>query len=237
MTIVVWRILCLASMALFVAGLFALLFTRLLKHRYYRDFCPDELMRETETKNTKNSIYFTSGETKKYIKKYALCKTAYDKYLVCNFAKSFRSIRYFVVEYTKRKRVLAVQQATEYSTGDASKIISLHSRCASVNVVVGAVDGLEINHHVIRPLTLTKIRLYAFLKSFMLFLFLFAARHIAVELILGSGAKYFLADLMNYIALGASFAFCLLGYFVTVGCFRRKNMKACNGGSLEYEFL
>ena len=216
MTIVVWRILCLASMALFVAGLFALLFTRLLKNRYYRDFCPDELMRETETANSKNSIYFTSGETKKYIKKYALCKTAYDKYLVCNFAKSFRSIRYFVVEYTKRKRVLAVQQATEYSTGDASKIISLH---------------------VIRPLTLTKIRLYAFLKSFMLFLFLFAARHVAVELILGSGAKYFLADLMNYIALGASFAFCLLGYFVTVGCFRRKNMKACNGGSLEYEFL
>ena len=123
MTIVVWRILCLASMALFVAGLFALLFTRLLKNRYYRDFCPDELMRETETANSKNSIYFTSGETKKYIKKYALCKTAYDKYLVCNFAKSFRSIRYFVVEYTKRKRVLAVQQATEYSTGDASKII------------------------------------------------------------------------------------------------------------------
>ena len=62
MTIVVWRILCLASMALFVAGLFVLLFTRLLKNRYYRDFCPDELMWETETANSKNSIYFTSGE-------------------------------------------------------------------------------------------------------------------------------------------------------------------------------
>ena len=237
MTIIVWRILCLVSMALFIIGLFTLLFTRLLKNKYYHNFSRDELMRKTDTANSKNYIYFTSGETKKFIKKYVYAKTAFDKFLVCNFTKSFQNITYFVMEYTRHGRVISVKQVKEYNTGDTSKVIALNKRCAYVNVVIGCADGLEVNSNVIRPLSLTKIRLYAFLKSFTIFLGLFWVRHVLIEVIGGAYMKFYLTDLMNYIAVGASFIFALLSYFITVLCFRRKNVKALNGGVLEYEFV
>ncbi len=237
MTMTVWRIFCLASMVLFVAGVIALFVTRLLKNVYYHNFTQDELMRDAKTTNSRNAIYFTSGETKKYIKKYVVCKTAYDKYLVCNYAKSFSSVKFFVVEYTAHRRVLAVQQIVERQTGDASKVIALHRRCKYVNVVIGSVEGLEVNADVIRPLSLAKIRLYAFLKSFTIFLGLFVARHFLIELIVKNGAKYFMADFLNYIAIGGSLLLGLLSYFITVKCFRHRNTKAQSGGALEYEFL
>ena len=238
MTIFIWRILCLAFAALFVIGIIVLLCSRLLRNKYYRDYTDDELIRKTKTTNARNRIYFTSGETKKYIKKYVVCKTAYDKYVVCNFVKKFSSVSYFVVEYNLRKKVIGVKKSVELNTGDSSKVVSLSKHCAHVNIVIASADGVQINTEVIRPLSLAKIRLYAFLKSFVVFAGLFVARHILVEVLGGIYMQFYLASLMNYIAVGASFVLCVLYYFITVVCFRRKNNKARrSGGALEYEFV
>ena len=87
MTLTVWRVLCIASAALFVAGLLLLLLSQLLKNKYYHIYTADELMSKSKLTNGKNSVYFTSGETKEYISKYAVCKTEFDRYLVCKFVK------------------------------------------------------------------------------------------------------------------------------------------------------
>ncbi|MDE7439598.1 MAG: hypothetical protein K2N23_03735 [Clostridia bacterium] len=237
MTITVWRVLCVASAVLFVAGLLLLLFTRLLKNKYYHVYTADELMTKSKMTNGKNSVYFTSGETKNYINKYAICKTEFDRYLVCKFVKKFSYVKYFVLEYSAHGRVIGVQQIDECDTGLNSKIITLHKRCAKVNVVIGTADDVEINSDVIRPLSRKRIRVFALIKSFTLFAFLFAVRHIILEVLCKGMLGYYLQDMLNYISIGVCFLIGLISYGITVLCFRRKNVKALNGGVVEYEFV
>ena len=237
MSITLWRLLCVVSAGLFVVGLIILLFARLLKNKYYHVYTADELVNKSKMTNGKNSVYFTSGETKKYISKYAVCKTEFDRYLVCKFVKKFTDIRYFVIEYSSHGRVIAVQQIDEYNTELNSKIITLHKRCAKVNVVIGTADETEINTDVIRPLSRKRIRVYALIKSFTFFAFLFAARHLLLELLCGKLIGVYLQDVLNYISIGVCFVCGLLSYLITVLCFRRKNVKALNGGAVEYEFV
>ncbi len=237
MTIIAWRILSIVSAVLLVAGMVALACLRILKNKYYHAFEEDELFKREKQTNSRNAIYFTSGETKNYIRKYVLCKTAYDSYLVCNYVKKFQDITYFVVEYSAKKKVISAHKVTESDTSDTSKVIALSRRCAYVNVFIGEVDGVRINSDVVRPLSLTRIRIYALITSVLTFLGLFIARQVVLEIIGMQTMKPYLTSYFNYIAVGASFLLCLIGYFITVKAFRRKNVKALNGGALEYEFV
>lgn len=240
MDIFIWRILGAVSLGVFVLGLILLLSLRLLKNGYYHEYTEDELIKNEKTANSKNSIYFTSGETKNFIKKYVVCKTLYDKYLVCNYTRFFEEISYFVVQYNCFKKVIAVINVTHRDTGDASKVIALKKGCAHVNVVIGSADGISVNSNVIRPLPMSKVRIHAAIKSLTLFTFLFAVRHAAVELFdffNGAYTEQFLSGFLNYGLIALSFVLSLLSYLVTALCFRRRNAKVRNGGALEYEFV
>ena len=237
MTMFIWRILAAVSVGVFVLGLILLIVLRLLKNGYYHEYTQDELLKTVKAANSKNSIYFTTGETKKFIKKYVICKTLYDKYLVCNYARSFEDISYFVVQYSHLKRVIGVINVTHRGTGDSSKVIALKKGCAFVNVVIGTADGITVNSNVIRPLPMSKVRINAALRSLTLFTFLFAVRHAAIELFSGIYTRAFLTNFCNYGLIAASFVLALLSYLITALCFRRRNAKIRNGGALEYEFL
>lgn len=237
MSITLWRVLFVVSVAVCIVGVLVLLFARLLKNKYYHVYTADEMVKKSKLTNGKNSVFFTSGETKNYIDKYAICKTEFDKYLVCKFVRKFTSVRYFVLEYTAHGRVIAVQQIDEFDTALNSKIITLHKRCAKVNVVIGRAEDTEINNDVIRPLSRKRIRVYALIKSFTLFAFLFAARHFALEIICRQLLGFYLQDMLNYILIALSFVCALLSYGVTVLCFRRRSAKLMNGGAVEYEFV
>lgn len=237
MSLLIWRIICIVSAALFVAAVITLFVTRLLKNKYYHNFVKDELLKTEKKTNSVNSIYLTSGETKKFIKKYVVCKTAYDKYLVCNFAKSFRQIRFYVIQYTGGKRVVSVLKISDGNTGTTSKVIALSKRCDYVNIVVAHADGAVLNTDVIRPIAVPKLRLYAFLKSAAIFFGLFVLRHVIVEIFGGQTVIQYLNHYLDLAAIGASLLLAVISYFVTVACFRRKNIKEANGGVLEYEFV
>ncbi|MCM1546444.1 MAG: hypothetical protein NC033_05350 [Clostridiales bacterium] len=244
MTMLWWRILCLISAVLFIAGVIVLLCTNLTKNKYYHNYHEDELLKKERSVNSINSIYLTSGETRRFIKKYVVCKSAYEKYLVCNFTETFRHIRFYVVQFSRRKRVLSVLEVTQRDLTDvSSRIIALKRSCARVNVVIAEADGTVINQNYVRPISMQRLRVYACLKSAVIFAALFVLRHVIVEimggsLIYGRNVAYqYLNNSLNYIAIGASFVLAVLGYFVTVLSFRRKNAKAMNGGALEYEFV
>ena len=237
MTLYIWRILCAVSAILFVLGVLVLLFTRLLKNKYYRDFHEDELLKTVKTTNSKNSIYLTTGETAKFIKKYVICKTLYDKFLICNFTKSFEEISFFVVQYNRRKKPMQVFKVTQRGAEDASRIIALSSKCRYVNIIICKADENEINVNAIRPLSMMKVRIHAAIKAFMLFLSLFVVRHAIVELFGGIYTLQYLDNFLNYVIIGGSFVLSVIYYFVDVLCFRRKNLNETNGGAIEYEFV
>ena len=237
MTLHIWRILCTVSAGLFLLGVIVLLCTRLLKNKFYQEFREDELLKTVKTSNSKNSIYLTVGETAKFIKKYVICKTVYEKYLVCNFTKKFDEISFFVVEYTRRRRAFNVLKITQRSTDDASRVIALSKKCKFVNIVICKADENEINDNAIRPLSMTRVRIHAAIKGFMLFLALFVVRHAIVELFGGIYTLQYLENYINFVIIGGSFVLSVIYYFVDVLCFRRRNLNMINGGAIEYEFV
>ena len=237
MTLFIWRILSLASAGLFIVGVIVLLSTRLLKNKFYHEFHDDELLKTVKATNSTNSIYLTTGETSKFVKKYVICKTVYEKFLICNFAKRFQEISFFVVQYNWRKRVVQVLKVTQRFTEDASRVIALSKKCRYVNLVIGSVEGRDINHNAIRPLSMTRVRLHAAIKAFMLFLALFVMRQAILELFGGVYMLQYLESFLHYAAIGGAFVLSLIYYFIDVLCFRRKNLSKLNGGVLEYEFI
>lgn len=245
MSILMWRVLCIAFAVLFVTCIVVLLVTNLTKNKYYHDYHDDELLKREKSANSINSIYLTSGETKRFIRKYVVCKTVYEKYVVCNFAGVFDQIKFFVVQFNKRKKVISVLDVTQNNvTSDSSKIIALKASCWHVNVVISSVDGKVINQNYIRPISILRLRLYAALQAVALFSLLVVIRHIFIEVLgfdfINHEIDYryqYLNGIYNYIALGASFGLSVISYLLTMLSFRNKNSKSTNGGALEYEFV
>lgn len=237
MTLLIWRILSLVSAGLFVAGVIVLLATRLLDNKFYHEFHEDELLKKVKASNSTNSIYLVTGETARFIKKYVVCKTAYEKFLICNFARKFKEISFFVVQYNSRRRSIKVLKVTQRDTNDSSRVIALSRRCRYVNIIIGGAEGKEINFNAIRPLAMSRVRIHAAIKGFMLFLSLFFMRHAIVELFGAAFIERYMASFLNYAAIVGAFLLSLLYYWIDVVCFHHRNIKKLNGGAIEYEFL
>lgn len=237
MTVMIWRLASILSAVFFVGGILLLICVKPLKNKFYFPYEENELLKTEKTSNSVNSIYFTSGDTHRYIKKYAICKSAFDKYLVCNFAKKFGRIAYFVVQYDARQRPIAALKVVEHNTSDSSRVISLSTRCATVNIVIASVEGTELNARVIRPLARSRIRLHALLCNFVLFTGLFVLRQFIVECIARDlYILQYLEHIFNYAIVGGSLLLSILGYFTAVLCYKHKNVRSLNGEVLEYEF-
>ena len=244
MSLLLWRILCLVSAILFVAGVIVLLVTNFTKNKYYHNYHDDELLKKEKSPNSVNYIYLTSGETRRFIKKYVVCKSAYEKYLVCNFTEKFKKVRFYVAQFSRRKKVISVLEVTQKDITDySSRIIALRKSCAYVNVIIAEADDRVINQNYVRPISMYRLRLFAFIKAFTIFTGLFVIRHIITEIVGGSFifgrdvSYFYLNNSLNYIALGATLVLSVLSYLITVLSFRRKNAKVMNGGALEYEFV
>ena len=231
------RILCLVSMIICVFSVIILAIQGFLRNKYFHDYKLDELLKETKSVNSRNKIFFTSGETRKYIKRYALCKSAYDEYLICDFNQKFNYISYYVIAYGRRGHIKGVFYITESNTDITSKIISLPSTTKTINIIIKNVNGVEINTNVIRPLSIKKIRIYSLIASIAYFTFLYALRHILIELFAGVYVYTFLNSIYNYLIILAIFILSILIYLFTSHALRRKNSKYTSGGSLEYEFF
>lgn len=241
MTVYFWRLLTCISAALFVVVTVINCVLHPAKNTYSHAYEKNEFIKKSQADKSLNEEYFTQGETRKYISKYVICKTPFDKYLVCSFATKFKNVTYYVMQYTKYKRVIDVIKVTEYDTGDASKVVALSRRCAFVNVVIGVADDVCINTDVIRPLSVSKIRLHAFLKSVLMFTSMIVLRQVIQELATGPlfdgrVLAVTLRDMFNYICVGAAALFSLLNYFITVKCMRKKSAKV-SGGVCEYDFV
>jgi len=232
-----WSLLFLISVGTFVVLFILIKLTRIMKNRYYHSFHQDELIKETKTVNSKNALYFTYGETFKFIKKYVICKTASDKYLVCNYTRKFKRISYYVIQYGITKKIKSILKITEVDTNDTSKIITLKPGCKYVNVVVCKVEDLDVNSSVIRPVPLSKIKFYAFLRAACIFMFLFALRHIMIVLICGDLARFYTESSINEIICMGIGVIAILNWIFTYLNLRKKNLKSLSGGVLEYEFL
>ncbi|MCR5461759.1 MAG: hypothetical protein K6E87_01700 [bacterium] len=231
----IWRILFLVACFIFVTTIIMLNAFKFRKNHYFREYQKQEFLSDKIEAGIKNEFYLTDMETAKYIKRYAIRKSKYDKAIICNYTKPFKYISFFVVCYNKKKKVVNVLEIVEKNTNQSSKIINLSSNTDSVNIYIKKAEDVELNTNVISTISVSNIKRFSFVSAFTLFSFLFMIRHLAIEC-LRDKALVYMESLWNYISILAIFAISILYFFIMLFFMKRRNSKNRNGGALEYEF-
>lgn len=230
-----WDLFFYVSIGLLVFVIILLIVLRPQKNVYLHSFHDDILFKEFKDSGVKNRICSTFGEVNNYIKRYAIRRSSYDTSVVCNYVEQYDIIKYFVISYNAFKKPIGVVEVTERKNASSSKIITVPKRTKYVNIIIKSVNNLEINRTVVKPLPISKIRIYGLLVSLMAFNIFYILSRITI-LILGSNYKrVFNKTYWNFFAFFGMIVFSIIIYLFTVVRLRRKNSKNRNGG-LEYEF-
>ena len=232
-----WEILSAVSLGIFVLTFIFLCVRQYRKNKFYKSFHHDELFKTDKEGGSNNGYYYTSAETRGYIRRYVIRKNIYEKSLICNYDHEYTEVTFFVVCYDFRRKVRDVLEITERDTTKTSKIIPLDERTKYVNIYIKKVDGKEINGRIIRPIPAPKIRLWAFFSSLCIFTFLFTLSHVLIYFISPLHRRQFYNSVINYIIIGTAAVIALIYFFLVLICYRKKNSKTREGGSIEYEYF
>jgi hypothetical protein len=232
-----WNSLFIISIVVLVLSIAVLVFFKFRKNVYAKPFQDDELFDTKVVDGVKSYYYFTSLETKKYIKRYVFRKSSYQRNVILNFSDNYKLISYYIVAYSNDKKVIDVVEVTEKPYGLSSRIINVNNRASYVNVFVKSVDGVDINTNIIRPIPVRKIKYFTICSAVTLFAGLFAVRHIIIVMFGGLHAKAFLNSGANLILILISLAIALLYWIFSTISLRKKNHQNKRGGSHEYEFF
>lgn len=232
-----WRIISIITFVTFIVLVVFLYFRKYRKNYYNHSFLDDECIDEVRDGGSRNYIYLVSGETKKYIKRYALRKSHYDKSVIVNYAEAYEKIGFYVVCYNKKNIPIQVIYVNESDTSQSSRIIAVSRKTNKVNVVIRAVEGRIINKNVIKGIPLPKIRLYSFLSSICFVCFLISLRQVALEIAGELNVRVYLDSAWNYIGIALIFIVGILMYFISAKSLRNRNCKNIDGGAIAYEFI
>ena len=233
-----WNLLFILSVSIFLFSIVIMIVFGFIRNRFYHAYHEDELIKSTKTINTVNKLYFTYGETTRFIKKYVLCASQVDKYVIANYNKEYKNVSFFVLCYGLFKRPIKVFKYSETNTGVSSQLIVVPRRTRKVNIVICSADDQVINFNVIKPLSLSRIKLYAVFTAVLTLSGLLTIRHVIALLICGQELlTSFMNSYENYIILILSLALSIAVLIVTNVSFKKKNKKNLSGGAVEYEFL
>lgn len=233
-----WHFIGITSIVLFVISIIIMIIRRDLKDRLYHKFHHDELIKITRDPNSTNSLFFTSGETSRYIKKYVVCKTQSDKYVLCNYANEYKRVLLFVVCYSRRGKVVGILRYTERDTTKTSRIIALPKRTVNVNVIIGRVDDRIINKHIAKPLLRKQAIIHSILAGLTTLSALIAFDYLFIQIIGGEYyTKSFLHSDMNLIYVIIAIVLSAVMFLFNLISLLMKSKKELSGGALEYEFI
>ncbi len=234
----IWYILFYSSLGGIVLGTILLIVFRFLKRIPYQDYVEDSLIKEKETEHSRNLLYFTHGETRKYIMRYVFCKGQHEKYVICNYNKKYEEIRLFVVCYNSKNKIIGIYNYREIgSMGATSKIIPVNYRTKKVNIIIAKVNDIVINHSVYKPVKRSFINLYSLITSIIVFCTLFAIRHLLAMGICRTYFYSFLNSLYNTISWTACFVIAIVYCLLSMLILNKKNKRAVVGGVVEHEFV
>lgn len=234
-----WDLIFYVSTLVFFLSLLILMIGKFVKNVYFHVYQADELfkMEKNDLRAAKNYIYATSDHTRKFIKKYAICKSGRDKYIVCNYTEPYHFITFYVIGYNRRKKVTEVLEIHDFDTALSSKVICLNKKTKTVNIVIGKVDGTVINSNVIKPIPKFKIRLHALFTSMCIVSGLLSLRQMLIVNLGKFTSKLYYDSIYNDIGLIVLGVLFVLIYFFTFEFINIRNNKNRNGGSLDYEFF
>ena len=233
-----WDILFYIALVTIIALVVLLYFYKFGKNVYLSNFEQDELFEETDDVDVKSYVFSTNGETRKYIRRYAVRKTKYDNFVICNYNKNFKTISYYVACLNSKNKPISILQVTEKNTNtNSSKIIVVPAKTKYVNVIIKEADGQIINDRIIQPLSERHVLYFSLITTGLVFCSLFVLRHLAALITVGYLRKYYFNHIYNYIALLICFGISLIYFIITFLAMKKRNFKNRNGGKAGYEFF
>ena len=208
-----------------------------IKNVYYQTYQDDELIRQQKTATSINDLYFTHGQTLNYIKKYVVCSTGQDKYVICNYTGKFEKIVYFIISYNAKKKPIGVMRCVEEDTEYSSHVIPLTKNAKYVNVVIGKVNDKMFNSNVIKPIAVRRVKMHSLLCSLSFLTGMISAINLFAVIFGGIYSRYILNSAEYIIMMISALVLSLVLFLLQSSILRKKNIKARVGGVIEYEFI
>ncbi len=231
-----FKMLFIIGLILFVLSLVLLIFKQYRKNIFYYPYEKDNLIATKRDEGYKNYIYTTHGETSKYMNKYVISNSSYDKTLICHFNTPYEKISYYIVEYNVIHKPIRVLEVIERNTANNSKVIILSKNCKDVNVFVKSVNECDVNGLIIKPLNKKRINKYSFVSSLLYMSIVFIADYLIPKLILQEKATTFYLNWVNLTIVGVGVFIFLLHWITTAIKLKQRNLENRAGGVVDYEF-
>ena len=98
-----WRISVFIALGVFAAAIAMLIIFKFRRNLFFKAYVADENFKFDKVGGTKNRYFLVLSDTKKYIKRYVIRKSAYENSFICNFNQPYRSITYYIVCHNSTK--------------------------------------------------------------------------------------------------------------------------------------
>lgn len=153
---------------------------KFLTYTYSHNCNLREIKRVPNGKKNVDYVYEVLDDSNKFIKKIVLTKGK-QKILICNYAKEYKNISYYVYIHNKKNKIKDLLIINEENTSLYSDGIVLPKRCDKVSFQIIKANDEEFNTHIkiIKKKKSTLIT-YAIIKSLTLFFAALSARLLIV---------------------------------------------------------
>ena len=217
MTLQGWRLLTIVFVGIAILIVLFLLLAHLLKNNYRYNCREDKLLKKEKLKGSRYLVYEVLGRSAYYIDKYVLKEKGKSMELICDYVNSFNFISYYVLLFNKRGKLMKIMKISENDTATCSKSIKLPRKCEKINIVVNHVNEDDLGVKLKADVPLVKIKVFAIFETIALFLFLFALRHVLIEILCFNSQLLFLMSNYNLISIVIIAIFSLLNLLLMNG--------------------
>lgn len=218
MTLQGWRLLTIVFAGIAVLIVLFLLLAHLLKNNYRYNCREDKLLKKEKLKGSRYLVYEVLGRSAYYIDKYVLKEKGKNLELICDYVSdSYNFISYYVLLFNKRGKLMKIMEVTENNTATCSKSIKLPHKCEKINIVVNHVNEEDLGVKLKADVPLGKIKVFAIFESIALFLFLFALRHVLIEILCFNAQLLFLMSDYNLISIVIIAIFAVINLLLMTG--------------------
>ena len=207
-----WRILAIVFFVISIVIILLVLANKLLHNKYPYNCREDKLVKSKRKALTLYNVYEVLGRSANYIDKYIISIKGKKHNLICDYTQKYDFISYYVLLFNKHKKLMKIMEISENATANCSKAIKLPKKAKFLNIVVNQVNEEDLGISLKGEVSLARIKVFSGFISLALFFFLFAVRHVLIELICLRSNVIFLWSDYNTYSIIILVIFSLLNY-------------------------
>ena len=211
-----WRILAIVFFAISIILILVIKANNLLDNKYNYNCREDKIVKTKRKGLTLYNVYEVSGRSASYIDKYVISKKGSKHNLICDYTDKYNYISFYVLLFNKHKKLMKIMEVSENGTANCSKAIKLPKKALFLNIVVNHVNDEDLGINLKGEVSLTRLKVYAAFESLVLFFFLFAVRHLLIELICLHSNVIFLWSDYNIYSIIILIIFTFINYLVVM---------------------